>query len=88
MVNPRSNGEALDIPLERERPVKALLRLTETAAFLRSTDGRFYARVQVGGRPEIYALGSPPFRAWLIASPPKCACTASPLFSSKPAKSV
>jgi len=61
-----SNGEAINNPLERERPVKALLRLTETALFLRSTDGRFYARVQVGGRPEIYALRSPAFRAWLI----------------------
>jgi len=67
MVNPRSNGEPVNNNLlERERPVKALLRLTETAAFLRSTDGRFYARVQVRGRPEIYALGSPAFRAWLI----------------------
>ena len=64
--SPDSNGEAIDNPLEHERPVKALLRLTETAAFLRSTDGRFYARVQVGGRPEIYALRSPAFRAWLI----------------------
>jgi len=66
MANPGSNGEAIDNPLERERPVKALLRLTETALFLRSTGGRFYARVQVRGRPEIYALGSPAFRAWLI----------------------
>jgi len=66
MANPRSNGEAIDNALERERPVKALLRLTETALFLRSTGGRFYARVQVRGRPEIYALGSPAFRAWLI----------------------
>jgi len=63
MVNPGSNDETLDKALERERPVKALLRLTETAAFLRSTDGRFYARVHVGARPEIDALGSPPFRS-------------------------
>ncbi|MFI5457282.1 MAG: hypothetical protein ACHRXM_17690 [Isosphaerales bacterium] len=53
-------------PLERERPVKALLRLTETAGFLGSTDGRFYARVSVAGRPEIYALRSAAFRDWLI----------------------
>jgi hypothetical protein len=66
MVNPSSNGEPIDNPLERERPVKALLRLTGTAVFLRSTDGRFHARVQVGGRPEIYALRSPAFRDWLI----------------------
>jgi len=68
MVNLSSNSEPVNNnPLERERPVKALLRLTETAAFLRSTVGRFYARVQVRGRPEIYALGSPPFRSWLIS---------------------
>ena len=66
MANPTSNGEAIDNALEHERPVKALLRLTETAAFLRSTDGCFHARVQVGGRPEIYALGSPPFRSYLL----------------------
>jgi hypothetical protein len=66
MANPGSNDATLDKALERERPVKALLRLTETASFLRSTDGRFYARVQVGARPEIYALGSAPFRSWLV----------------------
>jgi len=68
MANPGSNDETPDKALECERPVKALLRLTETAAFLRSTDGRFYARVQVRGRPEIYALGCAPFRSWLIDS--------------------
>jgi len=56
MANPSSNGKAIDNALERERPVKALLRLTETAGFLQSTDGRFYAHVSFGGRPETYTL--------------------------------
>jgi len=65
MIDPSPRHETVDNSLEAQSPVKALLRLTETAAFLRSTDGRFNARVQVRGRPEICALGSPPFRAWL-----------------------
>jgi len=67
MIEPSPSNETTDNCREVQRPVKALLRLTETASFLRSTDGRFYARVQVGGRPEIYALGSPSFRSWLIS---------------------
>ena len=66
MVNPSSNDEAIDNPLKDEGPVKALLRLAETAAFLRSADGCFYAQVTVGGRPEVYGLRSRPFRDWLI----------------------
>jgi len=34
--------------------------------FLRSTDGRLHARVLVAGRPEVYAIRSAAFRAWLI----------------------
>jgi len=52
MVNPSSNDEAIDNPLEDEGPVKVLLRLTETAGFLRSTDGSFYAQVSAAGRRE------------------------------------
>ncbi|MFI5461454.1 MAG: hypothetical protein ACHRXM_39135, partial [Isosphaerales bacterium] len=66
MVNPSSNDNVIDNPLEREGPVPVLLRLTANAAFLRSTDGRFYAQVSVGGRPEIYALRSAAFRDWQI----------------------
>jgi len=53
MVNPASNDEAIDNPLKDEGPVKVLLRLTESARFLRSADGCFYAHVTVGGRPEV-----------------------------------
>jgi len=66
MVNPSSNDEAIDSPLKDEGPVKVLLRLTETAGFLRSTDGSFYAQVSAAGRREIYALRSRAFRDWLI----------------------
>jgi hypothetical protein len=47
-------------------PIQTLLRLTENAAFLRTTDGRFYAQVWAGSRREIYALRSTAFRDWLI----------------------
>jgi len=66
MTAPSPNDETIDNPREYEGPVKALLRLTATAGLLRSTDGCFYAKVAVGGRPEIYELKSPAFRAWLI----------------------
>jgi hypothetical protein len=66
MSAPPSNGESAANPSANKGPVQALLRLTETAGFFRSTDGRFCARVSVGGRPEIYPLRSPAFRDWLI----------------------
>ncbi len=66
MIAPSPNDETIDNPQEYEGPVKALLRLTETAGFLRSTDGWFYAQVSVGGRRDIYALRSTVFRDWLI----------------------
>ena len=89
MANPTSNGEAIENPDKDEGPVKALLRLTETAAFLRTTDDCFYARVAVAGRREIHALKSAAFRSRLIdrlpgncaASPPNSACIASPWIS-------
>jgi len=66
MIATSSNGHTIDHPQEREGPVQALLRLTETAGLLRSTDGSFHARVTVGGRPEVYALRSAQFRDWLV----------------------
>ena len=66
MVNPSSNDETIEKPRKDEGPVEVLLRLTATAGSLRSTDGRFYAQVSVGGRREIYALRSAAFRDWLI----------------------
>jgi len=61
-----ANEASIDVRPANDGPVKALLRLTETAQFLRSTDGRVHARVSIGGRPEIFALRSPEFRDWLI----------------------
>jgi len=66
MIAPSSNAQTIDNPQEYEGPVQALLRLTETAALLRSTDGSFHARVAVGSRPEVYALRSAQFRDWLV----------------------
>jgi len=68
MIAPSSNGQTIDHPQEHEGPVQALLRLTETAGLLRSTDGSFHARVTVGSRPEVYALRSAQFRDWLLAA--------------------
>jgi len=66
MIVPSLNDETIGNPQAYEGPVKALLRLTETPGFLHSTDGCFYAQVSLGGRPEIHALKSAAFRAWLI----------------------
>jgi len=66
MVAPSPNDRSVDHHQEYEGPVQALLRLTETAGLLRSTDGSFHARVAVGSRPEVYALRSAQFRDWLI----------------------
>jgi len=59
-------GNTVDNHLPREGPVKALLRLTETAGFSRSTDGGFYAHGSVGSRRETHVLRSAAFRDWLI----------------------
>jgi len=66
MTAPSPNVETIGNPQAYEGPVKALLRLTATAGFLRSTDGCFYAQVSLGGRREIYPLRSAVFRSWLI----------------------
>jgi len=65
MANPSSNDEIIENPQQHEGPVEALMRLTSTAQLLRSTDGRCYAKVKVGGRREIYPLRSAAFRRWL-----------------------
>ena len=66
MVAAASDAEPIDQRREHDGPVEALLRITETARFLRLSDGRLYAQVPVGGRHEIYALKSAAFRRWLI----------------------
>jgi len=66
MANHASNDETIDNPPKDEAPIEVLRRLTKTVRLLRSTDGRFYAQVQAGGRPEIYLLKSAAFRDWLI----------------------
>ena len=58
MVVTTSNDETIDNSRDGEGPVDALLRITETARFLRLTDRRLYAHVPVGGRQEIYGLKS------------------------------
>ena len=53
--------------LEQMSGVALLSHLASSARLLRSTDGRFCAQVDVGGRLEIFKLRSPAFRDWLIA---------------------
>jgi len=66
MIAPSPNGETIDIPQQDEGPVEVLMRLAATAQLLRSTDGRLYAHVPIGGRREVYPLKSAPFRNWLV----------------------
>ena len=66
MVNASSSAAAIDSTLKRESPVNALMRLTENAGLLRTSDGRSYAEVSVRGRSEAMPLKSPAFRDWLI----------------------
>ena len=58
--------EPQENPPDHEGPVEVLLRITESARFLRLADGRLYAQVAVGGRQEIYALRSGGIPCWLI----------------------
>ena len=66
MANASANDAAIGSRRKRESPVKALLRLTENAGLLRTSDGRSYAEVSVRGRSETLALRSDAFRDWLI----------------------
>ena len=66
MANASAKNAAIATRRERESPVKALLRLTENAGLLRTSDGQSYAEVSVRGRGEAMALKSDAFRDWLI----------------------
>ena len=66
MIAAAPSAEPTESSRRSEEPVKRLLRLTETVGLVRSTDGRSYARVLVGGRCETHALKSQAFRDWLI----------------------
>src|SRR4051812_25014958 len=66
MIATALSVEPAETSLEYVGPVKRLIGLTATAGLFRSTDGRSYARVSVGGRREIHALESLAFRDWLI----------------------
>jgi hypothetical protein len=61
-----ANVQSIDNPPKHEGPVKRLRRLTENALLLRSTDGRCYAQVSVGGRRETFAIRSSAFQDYLI----------------------
>src|SRR3954471_8230744 len=66
MIATATRAEPTESSGESAGPVNKLLRLTETAGLLRSTDGRSYARISVGSRCETHALKSASFRDWLI----------------------
>jgi hypothetical protein len=62
-----SNGdETDDKTVERVNPVRVLAELASGARLFRADDGRFFARVPVGDRHEIYGLRSPALRDWFI----------------------
>jgi hypothetical protein len=56
-------GDERSIPVETG--LEVLWRLASEAQFFRSADGRFHARVKIGGRDEFYSLKSAGFRDWL-----------------------
>ena len=58
--------ENADQERDAESVDDALLRVASIAAFFRSTDGRFHARVPVENRHETFGLKSEEFRDWLI----------------------
>ncbi len=58
--------ENADQERDAESVDDALLRVASIAAFFRSADGRFHARVPVENRHETYGLKSEEFRDWLI----------------------
>jgi hypothetical protein len=65
-TNPSLIDPVINNPPKHEGPVKRLLRLTENAPLLRSTDGRCYAQVFVGRRRETLAIRSSAFQDYLI----------------------
>jgi len=52
MANSPSSVETIANPQQEQGPVERLMSLTANAGLLRSTDGCFCARVQVGSRHE------------------------------------
>ena len=65
-VSDASSIEEPDHNLEHVSPVQHLASVASGAKLFRSNDGRFFARVPVGDRFEVYGLKSAAFRDWLI----------------------
>jgi len=83
--------QTIDDPRDDEGPVEGFMRLTKTARLLRSIDGRCYAKVQVGSRPDVSASGQErlhPSPGNCAALPPTSACTAYPMHSTKTTENV
>jgi len=66
MIAPSPSDETIDNALDDESPVNVLRQLAATARLLRSSDGRFYAQVPIGGRRETYLVKSAAFRDYLV----------------------
>ena len=67
MIPLSGRDQDVDEPLSAEGPVDVLMRLSASARFFRSGDGRLFAQVPVSSRQEILPLKSPAFRDWLVS---------------------
>jgi hypothetical protein len=65
MIQPAREDIADEPSATAETGLEVLWRLASEAQLFRSADGRFHARVKIGGRDEFYALKSAGFRDWL-----------------------
>ena len=66
MINPTGDGPNREASAERDPLLAFLMSRALSARFFRSPDDRYYARVCIDGRYEIYRLDSSSFRDWLI----------------------
>jgi hypothetical protein len=69
MSEPTSDAIAGDVlTTPAETAIDVLWRLASAAQLFRSGDGRFHARVNIGGRDEAFSLRSAGFRDWLTTT--------------------
>ena len=63
----QAEGQGVEKQAEGSHAGELLMGLAASSRLFRGADGRFHARVPVGGRHEIFGLKSTAFRDWLIA---------------------
>jgi hypothetical protein len=66
LTGAEARGDASEKQPEGTKAGQALMELAEGVRLFRAADGRFHARVQAGGRHEVFGLRSSAFRDWLV----------------------